>query len=607
MNKQLHLRDYLNVIIRRRWIVLSFSIIVIVSVLILSIRQIPIYESTATILINRESPRVLSIQEVAPMGSGEYFNDRDYYETQYKLIKSNAVLRNVANILGFREGSIYSEKNLHELIRVKPIKNSQLVDISAEGPNPATVAKIANTVVEEYIKNNLERNINATHYAGNWLSKRIDEQRKKLRESEIALQKYREKYNIRILPLLSGEGAIEEIKVEYAKLQALLSNYSQRYTDEHPKVIEIKAQIKSLQDKIQGLEDVNTSKRTLEYRVLEREVYLNKRINEVLLTRLKEIDLSSTLNVNNINIIDYAEIQEKPVRPNIPLNMVMAVIAGIFGGILLAFFIEYMDTTIKTPEDIMDILESNFLEAIPDISEKDESKKYKIMEIEPNSPVSESYRSLRTSILNSSLVSTPLKTLLITSAEPEAGKTITASNLSIALAQEGNKVLLIDCDMRKPKQHKIFYQERLQGLSDFLTGNAEVSKIVQDSGISNLRIITSGKSPLNPGEIVGSKKMDELISTLKSQFDFVILDSPPISSVTDSVILANKVDASILVVRSGKSHISVVDRAKEQLSMSKAVIIGIVLNGLKVNHGNYYYYKYNSYYTDENAKLKRVK
>jgi polysaccharide biosynthesis transport protein len=261
---QLHLRDYLNVIRCRRWIIISFSVVLIISVLIFSLKQTPVYESTATILINRDSPHVLSIQEVSPMGSGDYYNERNYYETQYKLIKSKAVLKNTVKALGFDEKSDYSVKDLEEKIQVKPVKNSQLVEISLEGKRPVVITDIVNTVVDEYIKNNLERNIETTNYAGKWLSKRIDEQRKKLRDSEIALQRYREKYNIRILPALSSESAIEEIKVEYAKLQSILSNYSQRYTDEHPKVIEIKAQIRSLRDKIQGLEDVNTSRRTLE-------------------------------------------------------------------------------------------------------------------------------------------------------------------------------------------------------------------------------------------------------------------------------------------------------------------------------------------------------
>jgi succinoglycan biosynthesis transport protein ExoP len=602
---KLHLRDYLTVILRRRWIVTVFSAALIITVLIFSIRQKPVYESTTTILINRSSPNVLSIQQVAPMGSGDYYNARDYYETQYKLIKSNTVLKNVAAGLGFGEESPYSMERLDKLIEVRPIKNSQLVEISVEDPNPAIAADIANAVVDEYIKNNLERNIEATNYAGKWLSERIEEQRNKLRDSEIALQKYREKHDIRILPLMSSEGAIEEIKVEYARLQSVLSNYLQRYTEKHPKVIEIRAQIRSLQDKIQGLEDVDTSKITLEYSVLEREVQSNKRIYEVLLARLKEIDLSSTLNLNNVSVIDRAEVPEKPVRPNLGLNMIMAVIAGVFGGILLAFFVEYMDTTLKTPEDIVEILESRFLEAIPDIAGYDDSAKYRILDAEPNSPVSEAYRSLRTGIMNS-ISGKSFKTILVTSAEPEAGKTITVANLSVAFAQEGRKVLLIDCDLRKPQQHRIFNLNRLQGLSEYLAGGIETDRIIQNTGVKNLWIITSGKVPSNPGEIIGSERMDKLIALFRKKFDYIIMDSPPVSSVTDPMVLANKADALIFVIRSGKSRVSAVTRAKERLSMSKAGILGVVLNGLKVSHSNYYYYRYGRYYTDKHKVTKNI-
>ncbi len=423
-------------------------------------------------------------------------------------------------------------------------------------------------------------------------------------DSEIKLQEYREKHNIKILPHLTGESAIEEIKVEYARLQSQLANYEKRYTKKHPKMIELTAQLKSLRNKIQGLGDTGTGRKTMDYRLLERVVQSNKQMYETLLNRLKEIDLTSNLNVNNVMIIDRAEIPEKPVRPRVLLNVIMAVVAGLFGGILLGFFIEYMDTTIKSPEDVVEVLESHFLEAIPDIEHKEEVDRYKIMHVLPNSHISESYRSLRTSILNAIPRGKNVKTLLVTSSEPEAGKTITTANLSIALAQEGSKVLLIDCDLRKPKQHKIYNLDRYQGLSEYLTKKIDADRIIQDTGIKNLSIITSGKTSTNAGEIIGSKELDELLNMLRYNFDYIIIDTPPISSVTDSIVLANKVDAAILVIRAGKTHASVVKRAKEQLSQSKAMILGVVLNGLKTQHSNYYYYGYGKYYMDEKQKEK---
>jgi capsular exopolysaccharide synthesis family protein len=560
-------------------------------------------------MIGRRSPNVVSFKKVTPMGTGDYYNyniQQDYYQTQYKLIKSQSVMKKVADSLGLKVNNSHKEadpvKKLLKIVEVYPVRNSQLVKITAQDPDPQMAARIANTVTDEYITQNLERNINATNEAARWLSTKIEEQRKKLRDSEAALQKYRKEHNISILPLLSGEDAIEDVKAEYAKLQALYANYSQRYTDEHPRMIELRAQIDSLRNKIQGLEDVDIGKETMEYRVLEREVQTNKQMYQIILTRLKEIDLSSTLNVNNISIIDRAEIPKKPIKPRVMLNVVLAVIVGLVGGTGLGFFVDYLDRTIKSPEDIKEILESNFLGAIPEMEEKDEIKKHRIMQIEPKSYIAEAYRSLRTTILSCIFQGQEEKALLIVSAEPQAGKTMTVTNLAIAFAQKGSRVLLVDSDLRKPQLHKIFGLQRYRGFSEYLSQDLNLNSIIKDTEIENLKVITSGKTPHNPAEIISSHKLDELIRNLKTEFDFILFDSPPIVSVTDAIVLAEKMDVSIQVVRSGKASVPLAVRAKEQLAQTKAKIIGAILNDLKPHHSNYYYYRYYRYYAEEGSR-----
>mgnify|MGYP000504067959 CR=1 FL=1 len=609
IQNQPHLQDYLQVIFRRRGIIVTFFIVLVVTVLIGSLKQTPIYEATATLMIERRSPRVISVQEVTPMGPSDYHAYKDYYETQYKLIKSRTLLGKVADSLGLKADNPHkgaAVQKLLKVVKVNPVKNSQLVKISAEDPEPQMAARLANTVAEEYITQNLERNISATNEAARWLAKRIEEQRQKLRDSELALQKYREEHNISILPQITADDAIEDIKAEYARLQAQLANYTQRYTDEHPRVIELKAQIDSLRNKIQGLEDVDTGKESMEYRVLEREVQSNKRMYEILLTRLKETDLSSNLNVNNISIIDRAEVPEKPVKPRVMLNMILAVMVGVVGGIGLGFFVDYLDTTIKSPEDIKEILESHFLGAIPDIEQEDELKRDKIMQIESNSPIAEAYRSLRTSVLSCVSQDLNIKAIVVTSAEPQAGKTMTVTNLAIALAQKGSRVVLIDSDLRRPQLHKIFGLDRQQGLSEYLLQGLNIDSIIKDTEIVNLKVITSGKMPSNPAEILSSQRLDELIRDLKSKFDFILFDSPPVASVADALILADKVDASIQVVRSGKALVPLVLRAKEQLAQTKARIIGIILNDLKIHHSNYYYYRYYRYYGEDGSRRRNT-
>jgi len=605
--KEIHISDYLQVLLRRRWVIITFFIVLVTTVIINTLKQTPIYEASATLLIEHKSPRVISVQEVTPMGAGDYASYREYYETQYKLIKSPTLLKKVADAVGLKAGERRKGdtpvKKLLKVIKVTPVRNSQLLEISAEDPNPELAAKIANTVAEEYIRQNLERNINAANEAAEWLTKQISEQKDKVMKSEIALQEYRLKHNINVLPEVTSEVAIEDVKAEYAKLQAQLASYSERYTDEHPKKMELKAQINSLKNKIQGLEDVDVGAQSMEYRVLEREVQTNKQMYEVLLTRLKEINISSTLNVNNVSIIDKAQVPMRPAKPKVKQNILLAIVIGLFGGIGLAFMVDYFDNTIKSVDDVKNILEEHVLGSIPDIEEKEEAKKDKIVLYEPHSPISESYKAVRTEVCRLIGQSEGLKKIiLITSAEPQAGKTTTVSNLGISLAQKGNKIVLVDADLRKPQLHRIFSLEKHQGLSEYLADGTNINSIIKNTEIENLKVITSGKIPRNPAELIGCARMKDFIQDLRDRFDFVIFDSPPVISVTDPVILADMVDAFIQVVRSGKAFVPIVLRARERLENIRARSLGVILNDLNIYHGDYYYYRYYRYYYGEDKK-----
>jgi tyrosine-protein kinase Etk/Wzc len=375
-------------------------------------------------------------------------------------------------------------------------------------------------------------------------------------------------------------------------------------------MVELKSQINSLRNKIQGLEDVDEGNKTMEYRALEREAQTNKRMYEILLSRLKEVDVMRTLNVNNISVVDRAAAPEKPSKPNLILNMVLAVMVGLVMGIGLGFFIDYLDMTIKSPTDIRDVMESRFLGGVPGIVtdleiENTETWMDKIMQLKPTSPVAEAYRHIRTEILSLLTREPNQKVIIITSAEPQAGKTISSANIAIALAQNGHKVLFIDADLRKPQLHKVFNLDRHGGLGDYLMGKTDLMAIIKDAGIENLEVVTSGKNVSNPAEVIGSKRMADLIAQAKSMFDFVIFDSPPVISVTDAVILSDMSDAAIQVVRSGRILALAAIKVKEKLMNTKAKFLGVVLNDLKAEHsdyGYYHYYKYNHYYGEEGQR-----
>ncbi|MFC1590679.1 GumC family protein [Candidatus Omnitrophota bacterium] len=605
IQKEQSLQSYFQVIIRRRWVILTFFAVLVTTVVVGTLKQTPIFSTAATLMIERSRPNVISVKDVSTMGATGDYVYKDYYETQYKLVTSPTLLRRVIKKLDLAGGDPQKEKlvlkQLIKNIKVAPVKTSQLVKIRTEDSDPVRAAEISNVLAKEYIMQNLERNIESANEASRWLSAKIQEQRIKLVKAELNIQQYRKENNIDILPEDEfGDGSIGSIKSSFATAQAMLANYSERYTDEHPKVIELKAQVRSLKNRIHGMEDISMSTKTNEYRVLEGEVQTSQRMYEVLLARMKEVDMSSTLTVNNISIIDKAEIPERPIKPNVALNIVLSIMVGLMGGVGLGFFIDYLDTTIKTPQDIKDILESRFLGGIPEIEEKSFGEKDKIVHLKPTSPIAESYRQIRTEILSSMSKEPNSKTMLVTSAEPQAGKTTTSVNIAIALSQKGKKVLLVDTDLRKPQIHKIFNLNQSNGVCDYVSANATLDSIIKFTDIENLKIVTSGKNTKNPSEIIGSERMDLFLLEAKDKFDYLVFDTPPVISVTDAVILAGMVDAVIQVIRSGKIIAPVALRVKERLESAKANVLGVVLNGLRVDEGGYgyYYYKYYRYYGD---------
>ena len=309
---------------------------------------------------------------------------------------------------------------------------------------------------------------------------------------------------------------------------------------------------------------------------------------EALLKRVKETSIIEEVKPFNISIIDRAEIPKSPVRPRKFLNILLSMIVGIFGGVGVAFFLEYLDNTFKIPDDVEEKLSIPLLGVIPLIKapESQEKRLELLSHLDQSPTVSEAYRSLRTSILLSSVE--PIKSIVITSPLEDEGKTTTAVNLAISLAQLDKMVLLVDADLRKPKLHVVFGIDNSTGLSSFLTRQV-VKEITRESGITNLSLITSGPIPPNSSELLSSKRMREFIDLVLDKFDMVIFDAAPLITVTDASILSTLVDGTVIVVRSGKTTFDVAKRGAKLLRDINSRILGAVLNGLDTSREGYEY------------------
>jgi capsular exopolysaccharide synthesis family protein len=347
--------------------------------------------------------------------------------------------------------------------------------------------------------------------------------------------------------------------------------------------------------------DVN--KLELDYRQLERKAQNAKELYTMVLRRLKESDLSANLNVNNVRVIDYAEPSWGPVYPRVQLNLIVGGLLGLMLGIGFAFLLAALDSTIKSLEDaeaVRGLLCLGFIPSIPLVAGQKKRKPTELaVHLAPSSATAESCRSIRTNLQFAS-PDKPLKRIVVTSPGPEEGKTTSAVSLAITMAQAGNRVLIIDADMRRPQLHRVFGVPRYEGLSTALSGEISPEQaaetLVKTTDVPNLFTMPCGPTPPNPAELCQSDRLGKLLDHLCDGFDWVILDSPPLLTVTDPVLLGAKCDGTILVARTGQTPKASLQAAKRTLADVGTNVLGVILNDLDLAHHSYYRYLRYRYY-----------
>ncbi len=370
----------------------------------------------------------------------------------------------------------------------------------------------------------------------------------------------------------------------------------------------------------------NLNERAIQYTQLKREAEGSRDLYESLLRKSKEAAVVASLRSGNIRTVDSARVPEAPSKPNIPRNIMLGMLMGLMAGIGLAIVLDILDNTVRTPEEAQNITSLPSLGLVPlmgDVSgakpaagkrlpaAKTASGRNPAMGLvaygRPKSEVSEAYRALRTSVLLSAFGKAP-KVILLTSPLPQEGKSTTSVNLGIVLAQKGGRVLIVDADLRRPNIHRTFGLASTAGLSTVLAGSDTFEKVAIISPIlPNLTILPAGPTPPQPSEMLGSQMMRDLVAQWAQEFDHVIIDSPPVLSVTDAVLLSSVADAVILVIRSGQTTKEALRRSRNLLAQVNARVLGIVMNAvdLRSPDGYYYYYggKYYGKYYDETAKV----
>ncbi|MCI5148636.1 MAG: polysaccharide biosynthesis tyrosine autokinase, partial [Candidatus Electrothrix sp. MAN1_4] len=644
-----HLIDYLRVLQKRKWLVLTIAAIIFLTTALFTFSKIPLYTATTQVLVEK------NMEKGRLEGLASYIAwDPDFKATQFELIRSfNVALRVVKNqhldteykqyFLGavpqsggfdfivqtlesFWSSLIGSAQNENEqaipesgkksdaekiasmiqgALTLKPVPDTKIVDVSYTHRVPEMARLVANGIVQAYIEEILDIKTSTTTHSLNWMTVKADEERKKLEDSERALQEYMRKNDIvtvenklavlperlsqfssdlsaaqteekkyaavyrqiknagknekklEAIPLLSNNNELQGIRSELFAAEQNIRELSKRYGEKHPMMIKARSDQRLLQKKkrveieriievaknnyelaqtrVKDLtkmmketkaEMLDMNERFAQYTILNRDKEMNRTVYDALSSSIKKTNVTAQAMDIRIWAVKKADLPLLPSKPNKKKELSLGLIVGLTLGVALAFFLDYIDNTVSAGEHLEKRYGLTVLGAVEDLPKKSKNVETFIID-NPLSAFTESYRLIRSGVLLST-PDHPPRTLLITSMMQQEGKSTTTRNLAYILAQNDKKILIIDADMRRPRQHSMFEVDNSYGLSNYLSGNTEeqqptMIKKVSDTQIS---VLPSGPIPPNPAELLGSKRMKTLLNKSIERFDFVLVDSP---------------------------------------------------------------------------------
>ncbi|MCI5188391.1 MAG: polysaccharide biosynthesis tyrosine autokinase [Candidatus Electrothrix sp. AS4_5] len=718
-----HLLDYIRVLHKRKWLVLTVAAIIFLTTALATFSKTPLYTATIQVLVEK------NMEKGRLEGLASYITwDPDFKATQFELIRSfNVALRIVNNqhldteykqyflessshlrgfdsiiqpVISFFSSLFDSTQKqdqgdaqttsdagtksdaekiagmIQEALTLTPVPDTKIVEVNYTHEVPKIAQLVANGIVRAYIEETLDIKTSTTTHSLNWMTIKADEERKKLEDSERALQKYMRKNDIvtvenklavlperlsqfsselsvaqteekkhaavyrqirsagkntkklEAIPLLSNNSELQDIRAEIFAAEQNIRELSKRYGEKHPMMIKARADQRLLQKKkrteidrvievaknsyelaktrVKDLtkmmeqtkaEMLNMNERFVQYTILNRDKEMNRTVYDALSSSIKKINVTAQAMDIRIWAVKNADLPLLPSKPDKKKELLLGLVLGLAAGMSLVFFLDYIDNTVSAGEDLEKRYGLTVLGAVEDLPRKNKNIETFIID-NPLSAFTESYRLIRSSVLLST-PDHPPRTLLITSMMQQEGKSTTTKNLAYILSQNDKKVLIMDCDMRRPRQHSMFEVDNSYGLSNYLSGNTDEQEptMIKQMPDSLISVLPSGPIPPNPAELLGSKRMKTLLAQSVERFDFVLLDSPPVQQVTDSLLLAGLVEGTITVLRSGKTTFDMLDSGMKKLRESQAHLLGFVLNRVTKRNAGQGYYGYYSYYS----------
>jgi polysaccharide biosynthesis transport protein len=725
--EEIHLRDYLEVVIRRKWLIISILFLVFISALIYSLSATKLYKASVSIEVEPAEQKITKFEEVA----ASQLHSKEFYQTQIDLLGDKALAIRVIDRLELEKHPLMADKPgdeeeksdivssikeaitsffaknqqqetqvpliaeetlkqqglinfVHSNLDVSPKRNSMIIDLSFSSPDRHLSQTMVNTIAEEFIHWQMDKKLDASQMARDFLMKQIDRAKINLEKAEEELNRFAKqagivsldsKLNIvyrqleelnsaqasaiaelirkeavylqamidgaSTLPQVLESSMISNLKATYAQLRSEYEDLTVTFRDEYPEVKALKMRMDSINERIQNeeakifsaikndyeaaLKKANAmqervisqkqsamalNERATQYKIMEREVETNKHIYQSLLQRVKEIESMVGVSSGNIHIVGPASLPILPFKPNVKRNMMLAIVIGLVLGIGGAFFLEYFTDTINNPDEISDRFQIPILGVAP----LEKNLTYPIEKSfvsNPRSPFSEALRTTKVSIQLSGTDPHP-KSILFTSTIPGEGKTTLAMNLGQTFAAAGEKVILIDADLRKPQLRQLLIKKKNTnhcGLSTFLAGLDGKKGYIFHTGIRNLHLMPSGPIPPNPVELLASNRFAKLIRYLGDHYDRVILDGPPHQGFADTLVLSQHIGGIILVSSMGDTTRGALRLFKKNMGNVHGTILGCIINKVSKakGYGYHSYYKYYSYYNYKYAENKKMR
>ena len=496
---------------------------------------------------------------------------------------------------------------------------TSIIKVSYQNTDPVLARDVVNTLIQSYLEQSVGFKSEEAGRAVGFVQEQLENLRGELDKAEKNLQTYKSASGVMMLDS-EAEALIQQIAQKEkasAELEVQKRALLTEYTDAHPAVRNINRQQEAIRKQLASYEaHIKTMPQAeRDLAKLTRISKVNADIYTFLLQKHEEARIAQASTLSNINIVDPAITPEKPIKPKKKQYLLLGFLFALGLGIGLAFLQEYLDDTIKSADEAKRVMGFPLLAIIPHISafegQNKSAKNMIITQHEPKSAVSEAFRALRTS-LHFSGINKENKIILITSSFPQEGKSIVSSNLSSVIAQTKARVLIIDCDLRRSSLHEKFGYSKTPGLSEILTGDITFAKAIHDTDIEGLDLISAGTNPPNPSELLGSEAMRQLITAQRKNYDYIVIDAPPVMAVSDAPVLTSVCDLVVLVVEAGRVPIKIAQRMREMLSTIKAPVAGIVFNDKSGKGESYEYYgsRYYGkgygygYYSDENGNGK---